>query len=185
MRMSPRSLPPPRNDKTCVLLSNPRYARLKLRIFSSVTNTIENARRSTPSSGTRDARKPRSFPLSTVCLRCLLMTRKYSLARGSILSELQRLLASGALYAIGLVRSDDPLHECMADNVSLIEVYERNPLDAGNHISRFDQARHFSNREIDLRNVTCNHSFAVISDACKEHFHLLGRGVLSLVQNHK
>src|SRR5205085_3015340 len=146
---------------------------------------IENARRSIPSSGTSDARKRRSLPLSTVCLRCLLMTRKFSLGGSSILSELQRLLASSALYAVGLICSNDPLHERMADNVSLIEMNERNPLNARNHISRFDQPGHFPNREIDLRNIACNHRFAVISDAGQEHFHLLVRGVLSFVQNHK
>src|SRR5438105_1737459 len=124
MRMSPRYPPSPRNDRTSVGLSDPRKAWLSRRIFSSVTNTIENARRPTPSSGTSDVRKRRSLPWSTVCLLCLLMTRKFSLAGGSIMSELQWLLANGVLYGIGLVRSDDPLHEGMADNVSLVEVNE-------------------------------------------------------------
>src|SRR5881296_2946181 len=153
--------------------------------MSSVTKTTENARSRKPSAGASDRRKRRSFPFSIVCLRCLLTTRKFSLSGPCMLSELQRLLARTVLRAIGLISPNNPLHKRMTNDVFLIEINERNSLDTRNDISRFDQPRHFSDREVNLRNVARDDSLAAISDACEKHLHLLSRGVLSFIENDK
>src|SRR5436309_12861315 len=111
------------------------------------------------------------------------MTRKLSLTGGCILSELQRLLARGVLCAIRFISPDNPLHKRMTNDVSLIEINERNSLNTGNDVSRFDQSRHFSNRQVDLRNVAGDDGLAAISDPCEKHLHLLGRSVLSFIEN--
>src|SRR5712691_9087828 len=104
------------------------------------------------------------------------MTAKV-LGGGSILSELQRLLPGDVLRTVRFVSPDDPLHQWMADHIPIVEVNEGNSLHTGNHSSRFNQTRHFPDRQIDLGHVTRNNSFAVITDTCEEHLHLLGCSV--------
>ena len=40
-------------------------------------------------------------------------------------------------------------------------------------------------RQINLTHIASNHRFAAKPNPCEEHFHLLLRGILRLIQNHK
>ena len=96
-----------------------------------------------------------------------------------------RLLSGHILRAVGFVGPDDPLHERVADHIPLVEVNEGNSFDPGKYGSGFHQTRDLSGRQVDLRNITGNNRFAVISDSREEHLHLLGRSVLGFIKNDK
>ena len=108
-----------------------------------------------------------------------------SRALGVRLPELKWLLPRSVLRAVGLVSSNDALHQRMPHDIPLVEMNKRDSFHAGNDVSRLDQSRHLSDRQIDLRDVSGDHGFAVISDSGQKHLHLFRRRVLRLVQNDK
>src|SRR5215813_2422845 len=148
-------------------------------------NTIANERSSMPTSrATRETNFRNSF-LSSACVRCLFRMTKSSAGLAIRLPELEWLLAREVLCIVRLVCTNDALNERMTNDISLVEVDKRNALHARDHITRFDQTRHLTQRKIDLGDVSSDYSFTAITDAGQEHFHLLGSRILRLVQNHK
>src|SRR5262245_39094105 len=73
----------------------------------------------------------------------------------------------------------------MPHHILFIEMDKRDSFDPQNHVACFDEPGAFSCRQIDLCDIARDHGFAVISDSGEEHLHLLGSGVLCLVENHE
>ena len=59
------------------------------------------------------------------------------------------------------------------------------PSTPGQHLAHVDQPRAFARRQVDLRDVAGDDGLGVEAQARQEHFHLLDRGVLRLVQNNE
>ena len=78
---------------------------------------------------------------------------------------------------------DDVLHQRMADDVGAGEARERDAAHAFQHLLRVDQPALLPAVEIDLRDVAGDHGLGAEADAREEHLHLLGRGVLRLVED--
>src|ERR1700730_925350 len=85
--------------------------------------------------------------------------------------------------AIFVVSLDDALHQAVADDVALIEIDERDAFDLSDHIDRLDEAGAPVVRKVDLRHVAGDDRFRIETQTCEEHFHLLARGVLGLVED--
>src|SRR5438270_6372494 len=71
----------------------------------------------------------------------------------------------------------------MAYHVLRGELGERDAAHRGKDAARLDQAALLAAREIDLRDVAVHHRLCAEADACEEHLHLLGRGVLRFVED--
>src|SRR5215472_1380717 len=71
----------------------------------------------------------------------------------------------------------------MPDDVTFVEMNERDTLDSGDHVPRFDQTRHLSERQINLRDVARDHGLTAVADSCHEHLHLLGCRVLCFIED--
>src|SRR3972149_3380383 len=91
-----------------------------------------------------------------------------------------RMLALVAMTFIGI---DYALHQRVAHDILGLEDGKGDASYVGENPSRLDQAAFRTARKIDLGYVAGHHRLAAEADAGEEHFHLLGRGVLSLVQN--
>src|SRR5262245_7073165 len=61
------------------------------------------------------------------------------------------------LLVVLIVSLDDHLHQLMADDVALVEVDERDSLDAADDALRFHQPRLAPGRQVDLRHVAGDH----------------------------
>src|SRR5258706_1015050 len=87
------------------------------------------------------------------------------------------------LVPVTLVGIHDALHQRMANDVLALE---RGECDTS-YVSEYFLDRHHAallpTREVDLRDVTDHHRLRAKADAREEHFHLLGGGVLGLVEN--
>ena len=88
----------------------------------------------------------------------------------------------GAL-GLGFVGVDDARDQRVAHHVLAGEAGEGDAAHVLEHFLRFDQAALLAAREIDLGDVAGDHRLGAEADAGQEHLHLLGRGVLRLVEN--
>ena len=88
-------------------------------------------------------------------------------------------------FVFGAVGLDDPLHQLVAHHVALVEVHEGDALDLAEDAQRLDQAGRTAVRQVDLGDVAGDDRLAAEADARQEHLHLLGRGVLRLVEDHE
>lgn len=85
--------------------------------------------------------------------------------------------------AVGFVGFDDFEHEGMPDNIAAAE---RVKIDARNvleNAANFEQAALFGPREIDLRDVARDDHPGFFAEAGEKHHHLLGGGILRLVED--
>src|SRR5436190_20340770 len=82
-----------------------------------------------------------------------------------------------------LVRLDDPLHELVADDVLVAELDERNAVDRGEDLAHLDQPGCLLPRQVDLRHVAGHDHLRAEAEPGQKHLHLLGRGVLRLVED--
>src|SRR5918995_1944056 len=82
-----------------------------------------------------------------------------------------------------LVGLDDLLHQAMAHDIFVVEMDERDALDLGDDLERLDQAGRPRVRQIDLRHVTRDDRLRAEPEAGEGHLHLLGCGVLRLVED--
>src|SRR5262249_20509117 len=87
------------------------------------------------------------------------------------------------LLVVLIVSLGDHLHQLMADDVALVEVDERDSLDAADDALSFHEARPAPRRQVDLRHVAGDHGLRTEADARQKHLHLLGGRVLRLVEN--
>src|SRR4051812_33843455 len=91
-------------------------------------------------------------------------------------------VAASAVLILG-VGPDDLSHESMANDVALVQVAERDSLDAWQQTFDLDQTRILPRRKVDLRLVACDDGFAVHPEPGEKHLHLRAGGVLGFVQN--
>ncbi len=71
----------------------------------------------------------------------------------------------------------------MAHDIAGREVGKGQPTDIGHDLTRFDQAGFLPARQVNLGDIAGDDGFCTDADAGEEHFHLLRRGVLRLVEN--
>ena len=82
----------------------------------------------------------------------------------------------------GVVGLHDLLHELVPNDVFLVEVDEADPLDVLDDLQRFHEPRLPWMWQVDLCDVTSDDRLGTESETGQEHLHLLGRGVLCLVE---
>src|SRR5262249_3226885 len=93
--------------------------------------------------------------------------------------------ATGSSRLVALVGVDDTLHQGMAHHVLRIEIGERDAPDLVQHRLCLDQTALLAAREVDLGDIAVDDGLAAETDAREEHLHLLGRGVLRLIEYHE
>src|SRR4029079_17408220 len=84
---------------------------------------------------------------------------------------------------VTIVRPDDPGNELVADHILLVEVHERNTLDAPKDLARRDEAGLLALLQVDLGHVAGHDRLRTEPQASEEHLHLLRRGVLRFVED--
>ena len=84
------------------------------------------------------------------------------------------------MFLIGL---DNQPHQMVPHYVAFIEVAERQTWNGAQYGSSLYETRTPVGGKINLGDVARNHCLGVHADARQEHFHLLGRCVLRLVEN--
>src|SRR5581483_5575801 len=87
------------------------------------------------------------------------------------------------MSALLLVRVDDALHERVAYHVLALEHGERDAAHLLQDAIRLHEAALLAALQVDLRHVPGDDDLAAEAHAREEHLHLLGRGVLRLVEN--
>src|SRR5215203_3711602 len=93
--------------------------------------------------------------------------------------------ASALLAAVLVVGGDDPLHQLVADHVLAAEADEGDVLDIAEDVADGNQAGALVGRQVDLGDVAGYDHSRVEAKPGKEHLHLLGARVLSLVEDHE
>ena len=86
---------------------------------------------------------------------------------------------------MAVVRFDNILNQTMAHHIAFVEITEINSGNILQNVFDLDQARYTVRRQVDLRDITRYNSFRIEAQPCQKHLHLLGRGVLRLIQNHE
>src|SRR5262245_35119692 len=89
----------------------------------------------------------------------------------------------GAFGAV--VRRADVAHQAMADDVALAELAETDAVDAGEDLAGVLESRRLAGGQVDLRDVAGDHRLGTVAEPGEEHLHLLGCGVLRLVEDHE
>src|SRR3954451_22755384 len=82
-----------------------------------------------------------------------------------------------------LVGVDDALHELVAHDVLAAEANEVDALEPLEDLGHDDEPRVLVAREVDLRDVARDDHPGAVAKTREEHLHLLGRGVLRLVED--
>src|SRR5262245_23302137 len=169
--------------RTLVAWSGPRKLRLSRR--ASPPPTMRTVTLASRSSAARAQRRTCAGE-GALRVRTAYCTLNTSLrARAALFAPGRLGLAPRRPRLVALVGIDDALHQGMAHDVLRIEVGKRDTPHALQHFLRFDQATLLAAREIDLGYVAVHNRLAAEADACQEHLHLLGRGVLRFVQDHE
>src|SRR5688572_12251531 len=83
----------------------------------------------------------------------------------------------------GFVGIDDARHQRMAHHVLRAELGEGDAAHAVEDAARLDQPALLVAPQVDLRHVAVHHRLGAEADTREEHLHLLGRGVLRLVED--
>ena len=83
------------------------------------------------------------------------------------------------------VGRDDPLHQLVADDVLAAEADEGDVLHLVEDVAHDDQAGALVGRQVDLGDVAGDDHPRVEAEPGQEHLHLLGAGVLRLVEDHE
>src|ERR1700722_6383041 len=96
-----------------------------------------------------------------------------------------RVPKSGPESGAGVVRvgPNDVADEAMADYVRLVEIVERDAIDAGQDALHLHQSRLLTPRQIDLRLVARDDDLRVHAQARQKHLHLQRGGVLGFVED--
>ena len=88
------------------------------------------------------------------------------------------------IWLVALVRVDDVLHDPVAHDVVRVELDEREVVDAVEDAAHREQARAAAALgQVDLGDVTGDDDLRAEAEPGEEHLHLLGRGVLRLVED--
>src|SRR5579863_1173211 len=154
----------------------PKKRSFNAAIVSSSTNSTESsASPSTPSASSTPSAKRANFAQSTLRSACSLATKTSTATARS---------ARVAVDATAFVGGDDVAHDPVADDVGLAEADEAHAVYRSEHFFEPDEAGTAAG-DIDLGDVAGDDGPGAKADAGEEHLHLLGRRVLSLVQDDK
>ena len=92
--------------------------------------------------------------------------------------------ASARLFG-PVVGADDGLDEGMTDDIRLGELHEAESVDSVEDAHGVDEAALLVPGQVGLGDVPRDDRLRVVAEARQEHLHLIGRGVLGLVQDHE
>src|SRR5680860_962227 len=95
----------------------------------------------------------------------------------------RRRLPGRPAFGVLAIGGDDPLHQLVADDVLAAEADEGDVLDLAEDVADDDQARALVGRQVDLGDVAGDDHARVEAEPGEEHLHLLGAGVLRLVED--
>src|SRR5258706_2670559 len=109
--------------------------------------------------------------------------RRKAAAPGSPRRGTANCTATSLLVRALLVGIDDARDQRMAHHVLRAELREGDAAHVVQDAPRLDEAALLPAREVDLRHVAVHHRPRAEADARQEHLHLLGRGVLRLVED--
>ena len=122
--------------------------------------------------------------------RCPSATPAASSAAATALAQLRRHVAQvnrhwgrGLAFRVFAVGGDDALDELVADDVLAAEVDEGDVLDRFEDVADDDEAGALVARQVDLGDVAGDDHARVEAEPGQEHLHLLGAGVLRLVED--
>src|SRR5262245_1501206 len=170
---SPRGAPPApsrwANESTSVGRSLPRQSRFSRRITASDTRTRESSAPESRSASSR--RRPRRA------------TRSVSVGRRRPRAVTVTVARRGATASLALVGSDDLLHQGVPDHVPFGETDEADAGDVAQEVLRLLQTGRLARGEVDLRHVAGDDRLRAVAETGEEHLHLLGGGVLGLVED--
>src|SRR5690348_2673289 len=153
---------------TSVGPSSPRKRSLRSAMVCSSTNNIDSSTSPfTPSA-----------PITSLARRT---QRMVSTASSFCSSAAKTSIAMSGLVAGLLVGGDDVLHDLVADDVARVEVHEVETVDAAEDLVEANQTASPAGN-VDLGDVAGDDGLGAEADAREEHLHLLGRGVLGLVE---
>src|SRR5262245_18509501 len=162
---APPSPSPCAKARTSVARSFPRQSRFSCRIPTSETSSTES---SAPSSASPASRRRALRP---------------RLVASPAARTPRTVTVTATSAGRALVRRDDLLHERVPHDVALREGDEANAVDATENPLRLAEARRLAGGQIDLRDVAGDDRLGAVAEPREEHLHLLGRGVLRLVED--
>src|SRR4051794_12288512 len=162
------------NESTSVASSMPRWSRFSVRISSTPTNASPSSPSSMPSARSTAPACSTAAPSSTATPLRLSTSTESTALLAPCAAGLLRMLA---------IRLHDPLHELVPDDVLEAEADERDVVDALEDVLHLDQPRRLVARQVDLRDVAGDDDLRAEAEPRQEHLHLLGRGVLRLVED--
>src|ERR671935_145717 len=165
------------NESTSVGPSSSRYRTCRSAISSSVTRDTESSTSVAPSPRRVRRAGPSSASRSTTTSLC----RSSITMRGP--GWFGSAIGVGAALAEQAVGLDDVLHDLVPDDVPSAEVGELDPVDPLEDLLHDHEAGGLPGRQIHLRHVPVHDGLRAEPDPREEHLHLLGRGVLRLVED--
>src|SRR3970040_2300485 len=127
--------------------------------------------------------RPQNHPLRDFHRYGLPAIASTSLARPRILLAPARVSGGEGGGLALLVGANDLVDQFVANDVLLAKVLERNPLDIVQDRTNLDESRDLSGGEVHLGDVAGDHCLRVEPEAGEEHLHLLGGGVLRLIED--
>ena len=161
------------NESTSVASSIPRCSLLQ-------------ARGSRPARRTRGRARRRRCPRAASTRRASSTAPSTSTSLAAAVLDLDldhRLRSVARLLRVQLVRLDDALHELVPHDVLVPEADERDAVDRPEDVLHLDQPRCLLARKVDLGDVARDDDLRAEAEPRQEHLHLLGRGVLRLVED--
>src|SRR5680860_895589 len=167
----PAVSPAPSSGKasTSVGASTPRCSRLSSRIRAASTSST--------------ARWPSATPAAVNAAATASRRSSGTSARSTAIWR--RRLPGRPAFGVLAIGGDDPLHQLVADDVLAAEADEGDVLDLAEDVADDDQAGALVGRQVDLGDVAGDHHARVEAEPGEEHLHLLGAGVLRLVEDHE
>src|SRR3954447_21605719 len=163
------------NERTSVGATRPRCSRLSSRIRSLSTNSTATWPSSIPAEASAIAVR-RSISRADSSSGA----RSTSTSSTAPVRRAQTGRLAGAVLVVGV---DDPLDELVADDVLTAEAHEVDVLEALEDLADHDEPRLLVARQVDLRDVAGHDHLRAEPEPREEHLHLLGRGVLGLVED--
>ena len=88
-------------------------------------------------------------------------------------------------FLIGFIGHNDFLHNRMSYHIASGKKSKTNTLDLFQYLQNMLQPGHLGRWQINLGNVSGNHSRRTKADTRQKHFNLFSRGILCFIQNNK
>src|SRR5579872_5114504 len=170
------------NDSTSVARSFLRYSRLSARIDASVVSVSESSQAGSPAAVISAIASHLSARLKR---RPFADTHRNSTPKLSRAVSVRSVRHSVVAAVEGLIRKNDSLHQSMPHDIAIVENRKIDAWRVGEHGARFLQPRQLAAGQIDLRDIAGHHRLRVVAEPRQEHLHLLGGGVLRLIEDNE